>query len=279
MSTTTLCAAGPRDASASLYRLDQYGHGRFHVLSAVAGVRAGDLIGAAGHWAAELPNGDSIGRFASRDAGARALLSARGLPSQTFFEQMRDFIEGPEAPLLHYKDDFYVHDRAYLECWNNATDLLWFVSKNATHLVPLDLDQISMRETEAVLQARDPQLTGTPLHIRLLDVATGRIRPCDAAYAASRGREKPRYRKVGSSIYDRETLLGSMAMRTIPRACQMPAAEVTVQMSRAPTRQEQSVIKRLAACQPVQTFGTLFAKLNRLTIVVGSEVHYDSEAA
>ena len=55
------------------------------------------------------------------------------------FEMMRAIVEAPECPhLQHYRDDFYIHDRAFLgRTWGMTPRYLWIIREMGSHLVPL----------------------------------------------------------------------------------------------------------------------------------------------
>ncbi|MGT2460255.1 hypothetical protein ACU4GI_47085 (plasmid) [Cupriavidus basilensis] len=206
-----------------------------------------------------------------------ALIAARGFPSQTLFEQMRAFIESPQKPLQHYVDDFYKYDRTYLGEWQNATDMLWFVCSTATHLVHLDLDEITRRDGNAVLEARDPAITGQPLHIHHLDVSTGRMRACTPEKAhALINNPAPTYRFALGVVKKSGETLARVTLTVDRRTAQSPLANIAMAVKREPSQQEIAVLRRFAAYAAVRHFGTLFAKVGHVRIADGERAYYDS---
>jgi hypothetical protein len=262
-----------------IFRLEEFASGRYDVYSAINGLRAGSLIGGNGQWCAEQGS-KPLGYFGTKDDAAMALIEARGFPSRTLFEQMRAFIEGPQKPLQRYLDDFYKHDRAYLDEWQNATDMLWFVTATATHLVLLDLDEITKREGNAVLEARDPAITGQPLHIHHLDVATGRMRPCTSAKAlALINNQVQTYRFASGAIKKNGETLARVTLTVERRAAKSPHANIAMAVAREPSQKEIAVLRRFAAYAAVRHFGTLFAAVGHVRIADDQRAYYDSATA
>ncbi|MGE8453976.1 MAG: hypothetical protein ACN6OP_25875 [Pseudomonadales bacterium] len=262
-----------------IFRLEAFASGRYDVYSAINGLRAGSLIGGNGQWCAEQGN-KPLGYFGTKDDAAMALIQARGFPFQTLFEQMRAFIEGPQKPLQHYQDDFYKHDRAYLEEWQNATDMLWFVTDTATHLVMLDLDEITKREGNAILEARDPTITGKPLHLHHLDVATGRMRPCTPAKAlALINNQAQTYRLASGAIKKNGETLARLTLTVERLAAQSPLANIAMAVTREPSQKEIAVLRRFAAYAAVRHFGSLFAAVGQVRIADNERAYYDSATA
>ena len=259
-----------------IFRLEEFASGRYDVYSAINGLRAGSLIGGDGQWCAEQGS-KPLGYFGTKDDAAMALIHARGFPSQTLFEQMRAFVEGPLKPLQHYQDDFYKHDRAYLDEWQNATDMLWFVTATATHLVMLDLDEITKREGNAVLEARDPAITGHPLHIHHLDVGTGRMRPCTQEKAlALINNQAQTYRFVSGTIKKNGETFARMTLTVERRPAQSPIANIAMAVAREPSLKEIAVLRRFAAYAAVRHFGTLFAAVGHVRIADAERAYFDS---
>ena len=259
-----------------IFRLEEFASGRYDVYSAINGLRAGSLIGGNGQWCAEQGS-KPLGYFGTKDDAAMALIQARGFPSQTLFEQMRAFVEGPLKPLQHYQDDFYKHDRAYLDEWQNATDMLWFVTATATHLVMLDLDEITKREGNAVLEARDPAITSHPLHIHHLDVGTGRMRPCTPAKAlALINNQAQTYRFVSGTIKKNGETFARVTLTVERRPAQSPIANIAMAVAREPSQKEIAVLRRFAAYAAVRYFGTLFAAVGHVRIADAERAYFDS---
>ena len=273
---TTAIEPAARADQNPIFRLEAFASGRYDVYSAINGLRAGALIGGNGQWCAEQ-GAKTLGYFETKDAAAMALIQARGFPSQTLFEQMRDFIEGPQRPLQHYQDDFYKHDRAYLDGWRNATDLLWFVTATATHLVPLDLDEITKREGNAVLEARDPAITGQPLHIHHLDVATGRMRPCTSNKAHSLINSLTQTYRLGwGNLKKHGETLARVTITVNRPPAQSPIANVAMAVTCEPSPKEIAVLRRFAAYAAVRHFGTLFAAVGHVRIADDERAYFDS---
>ena len=69
------------------------------------------------------------------------------------FAAMRQIVEAPNYPYLTaYKDDFYKHDRMYLErTCAPGNRYLWVVRKHGTHLIRLDVHPKMAEEGLAVL--------------------------------------------------------------------------------------------------------------------------------
>lgn len=56
------------------FHIEKVGHGKYEVRHhGLVGARLGLLLGRAGRWVAEAPNGASLGLYGSRKVGAQAL--------------------------------------------------------------------------------------------------------------------------------------------------------------------------------------------------------------
>lgn len=178
-----------------MYHLEIIASGRYDVRTE-NGLRVGALIGATGNWCAEVGN-RVVGYFDTQDDAAKAILKDRGIKG--IFEQMTEIIQSERTFKEDRFQDFDRHDRNYISQWACATNLIWIVRPYATHMVALDL-ATSQREGTAVLNAVNPDITGLPWKLYLINADKLKVEPITEEKARTLVAEPPKYGISGGAI-------------------------------------------------------------------------------
>jgi hypothetical protein len=125
------------------------------------------------------------------------------------FGAMSRIIEAPDSRLLHYRDDFFKHDRAYLERTCASGSYGWIVRQSGTHLVQLGNHSKMHEELAAVLEM-------TSSHdCYLIDARRASVTPVDAA----RLREQLgqlQYTVAGASVRRGDTRIAAIDVQLTP---------------------------------------------------------------
>jgi hypothetical protein len=225
-----------------MFSLEKTSAGRFDV-HAVNGSRAGAIIGGAGTWCAEVGN-RVVGHFPTKEAAAEAILKDQGI--EDIFVQMQAIIESPDGLLKRYKDDFYRHDRSFVDQWSCATSVLWVVRPSGTHTVPLDLP-FTQREGVAVLDAVHPDYTGTPWALYHIDAISMKVKPITEANARSLVAQSPKYGLNNGFITSNGTAIASVTItpandfKSFVRRCY-----VTIKCNSEPSNRTLAILQRMA---------------------------------
>jgi hypothetical protein len=90
---------------------------------------------------------------------------------ERIFEAMRNWVEQPDSRLQHYKQDFYKHDRAYLQRTYVTGTYGWIVRESGTHLVQLERHPRMNEELDAALHL------GPKCDCYLIDAHSFHVRP------------------------------------------------------------------------------------------------------
>jgi hypothetical protein len=187
-------------SEADMTSLIKEGDGRYVVQ--VGGQRTGLVLGGGTKWAAELRDGQLLGHFATRKAATAALAADAACP---VWLTLRKAVEDRPTPfLVHYREDFYKLDRETVREWGSATDFVFFLRPNGTHLVPLDLDWMR-REIKGIADAFDPKIVGYETEIYWVRARTGDqplVKRVTRDGLASLLAKPARYRIQGSSLIE-----------------------------------------------------------------------------
>lgn len=177
------------------------------------------------------------------------------------FDAMRRVIEAPNSRLEHYRDDFYKHDRAYLERSCALGMYGWIVRQSGTHLVHLGRHPKMHEELEAALDMT------SSLDCYLVDTK----RACVTPVCAEQLREQMtrlQYSVTNANVYRGETRIASIDVGLTPWSHgESPKGVVCFGSAGVPFSLDDRVaLVQIAECEVVLKSHSLFTGTQSITL-------------
>ncbi len=252
------------------YTLEKFAEGRYDV-RLDNGSRAGSIIGGKSTWQAEIGQRVLDSQYKSRKLAAEAILAdAKIVP---IWEQMRRIVERPDALLVAYKNDFYVHDKNALLAWKSAADLIWIVRESGTDLIPLDMPK-SKRDVTDMIDCR--VRSGGPYEVYHIDQGATKVRRITNEKALELARRGPSWEvhaakdSMGNvrngSMSRNGTIVADFSAKSVAVFGRGYAGEIEVLCRSEPSEKTLAILNHLAFSSETSRQGTLFAKVKSLVI-------------
>ena len=177
------------------------------------------------------------------------------------FNAMSAIIEAPDGRLKHYKEDFFVHDRAYLERTGASGIYGWIVRESGTHLVQLGRHPKMHEELAAALE------TTSNRDSYLVDARRASVTPI----SESQLREQLRllqYTVAGTSVRRGETRIAAMDVSLTPWSHgESPKGVVLIESAGEPLSFDDLVaLGQIAECEVVRKSQSLFTGVRSITL-------------
>lgn len=177
------------------------------------------------------------------------------------FDAMRRIIELPVSRLEHYRDDFYKHDRAYVERTCAGDTYGWIVRQSGTHLVQLGRHPKMHEELQAVLE------TYSTLDCYLVDAQHARVTTVSAAQLREQ-MSRLQYKVTGANVYRGDTRIASIDVTFTPWShastprgvVRLAAAGTTLSLD------DRVALVQIAECEVVLKSQSLFTPTETVTL-------------
>lgn len=253
------------------YDIEHINKGEFSVRA--NGTQIGRIAGGNGHWKAEVDS-PKINPIEAKSLCADMILALAHSGTNSIRMQMASIIE--RHPMRRdAKQDFYVEDSRFLAKWAGATNLIWIVTNNSTHLHPLDFpesaDEIGDALDKLFPEDEEPQAT-----LYLLDFATNRVSEIGVEGVRSLLFYTPKYEMEQGSVRRHGRALARIVTRPSHRPGYNHAqlCHVTVECETEPDAADIVVLSSLAFTYPRRHEGNRYAAPESVEVRNGTSILY-----
>ncbi|MBK4736037.1 hypothetical protein [Noviherbaspirillum pedocola] len=253
------------------YDIENISQGEFALRA--NGTPIGRIAGGNGHWKAEVDS-PKINPIEAKSLCADMILGLAHSGADSIRTQMAAIIEA--HPMRRdAKQDFYIEDSRFLAKWAGATNLIWIVTNNATHLHPLDFPN-SADEISDALDRLFPEDDAPQATLYLLDFTTNRVSEISVEAVRSLLFYTPKYELEQATVKRHGRSLATIVTRPSHRTGYGHAqlCHVTVECESEPDAADVVVLSALAFIFPRRYEGNRYAAPESIEVRNATSILY-----
>jgi len=177
------------------------------------------------------------------------------------FAAMSRFIDLPDSRLAHYRQDFFTHDRAYLERTFASGTYGWVVRRSGTHLVQLGRHPKMHEELAAALDLTHE------LDCYLVDARRASVTPVTSAQLREQ-MSQLQYTVAGAGVHRGATRIATIDVRLTPWSHgESPKGVVDIESADASLSHDDFVaLAQIAQCEVIGKSQSLFTGTRSISL-------------